>query len=315
MGEAVAAALGGALAGVAPGWLAAGVVLHLANQVMRGGGWYAVVRAAVGADPRLRRRDTMAVWVAGAAAGGLAARAGDAVRVLLMARRLPGAGCPLLAGTLAAEGAGELAVGAGLVAVALTVGVGPELDAPGAPALVAAGLLAAAGVLAAALSPRVRRVARRAGQGCAALRSPAAYARGVLPWQVASRACRLAALACFLVAFGLPAVPAAVLLVVFAQTGGRLLPFGPASVGAGVAVLAASFGAVTGTAVPAGQLAAFFVGTSTLLTVVGLALAVPICLRTAGLGPVLRTVQESARQGRRGLAGGAPARATSLPAP
>jgi hypothetical protein len=312
MGEAVS----GALAGVAPAWLACGVLLHVTNQVMRGGGWYAVIRAAVGDEPRLRRRDTMAAWVAGAAAGGVAARAGDAVRVLLLARRLPRAGCPLIAGTLAAEGAGELAVGAALVAVALALGVGPELAAPSATTLLIAGLVVAAVALAAALLPGLRRIARRAARGCAVLRCPRAYAREVLPWQVASRACRLGALACFLLAFGLPAVPAAVLLVVFAQTGGRLLPFGPASVGAGVAVLAASFGPVTGTAVPAGQLAAFFVGTSTLLTLVGLALAVPICLRTARLGEVLRAVQVSAKQGRSGgLAGGAPARATSLPAP
>ena len=312
MGEAVA----GALAGVAPGWLLCGVLLHVTNQVMRGGGWYAVIRAAVGDDPRLQRRDTMAAWVAGAAAGGLAARAGDAVRVLLLGRRLPGTGYPLLAGTLAAEGAGELAVGAALVAVALALGVGPELAAPSGTTLVIAGLVVAAAGLAAALSPGLRRVARSAGRGCAALRCPGAYARGVVPWQVASRACRLGALACFLAAFGLPAVPAAVLLVVFAQTGGRLLPFGPASVGAGVAVLAAGFGPVTGTAVPAGQLATFFVGTSTLLTLVGLALAVPICLRTARPGEILRAVQLSAKQGRSGgLAGGTPARATSLPAP
>src|ERR687893_1238527 len=89
-----------AVAGVAPGWLVLGVVLHLANQVARGRGWYAVIRTA-GAD--LRRRDAIAAWVAGAGAGGVvSARGGDAVRVLLMRRRLPDAGCPMLAGTLVA---------------------------------------------------------------------------------------------------------------------------------------------------------------------------------------------------------------------
>ena len=57
----------------------------------------------------------IAAWVAGAGAGGLAsARAGDAVRVLLLRRRLPD--CSLLAGTIVAEGAGELLVGAALLA-------------------------------------------------------------------------------------------------------------------------------------------------------------------------------------------------------
>jgi hypothetical protein len=117
--------------------------------------------------------------------------------------------------------------------------------------------------------------------------------------------CRLAALGCFLAAFGLPASIAAVLLVVAAQTGGRLLPFGPAAVGAGAAMLAAGFGPVTGDAVSAGQVAAFFVGTSAVLTVVGTALTLAIC------------AQASAKDGRSTLAGAVlrvrTARATAAP--
>ena len=274
--------LAGSLAGASPGWLALGVALHILNQVARGRGWFAVVRSAHGADPELRRRDTIAAWIAGAAAGGvLSARGGDAVRVFLLARRVPRAGCPLLAGTLVAEGAGEMAIGVGLLGVALALGVGPELGAPGP--LTAAAV--AAGVALAALAvwrvPRLRRLALGIGRGCAALRAPGAYARHVVPWQLASRACRLAALGCLLAAFGLPATPVAVLLVVFAQTGGRLLPFGPASVGAGVALLAATFEPVTGTAVPSAQLALFFVGTSAVLTLTGAVLSVAVCLAMA----------------------------------
>src|SRR3954454_23421131 len=40
----------------APGWLALGVLLHLANQVARGRGWWAVLRPAAGHDPAPRRR-------------------------------------------------------------------------------------------------------------------------------------------------------------------------------------------------------------------------------------------------------------------
>jgi uncharacterized membrane protein len=132
---------------------------------------------------------------------------------------------------------------------------------------------------------RVRRFLSRAGQGCKALRDPRAYARDVLPWQLTSRVLRIAALACFLAAFGLPATPAAVLLVVFAQTSGRLVPFSPASVGAGAAILAATFEPVTGTAVGAAQIATFFMGTSAVLTVVGTALALVICVRSAAQAP------------------------------
>lgn len=264
----------------AAGWLVLGVALHLANQVLRGRGWYALVRAASDCAPR--RRDAIAAWVAGAGAGGLAsARGGDAVRVLLMRRRVPEAGCPLLAGTLVAEGAGEIAVGALLLAVALSVGVGPQIGVSTATVAIVAGaaLALAALLLIARRVPRLRRIAAGVGRGCAPLRAPGAYARDVLPWQVASRACRLGALACFLAAFGLPVSAAAVLLVAFAQGGARMIPFAPASVGASVALLAASFGPVTGSSVAPERLAAFFVGTSTVLTIVGTALALAICLR------------------------------------
>jgi uncharacterized membrane protein YbhN (UPF0104 family) len=284
-------ALGGfaeAVTGAAPGWLVLGVVLHLANQVARGRGWCTLLRSASGED--VRRRDAVAAWVAGAGAGGIAsARAGDAVRVLLLRRRVPD--CPMLAGTIVAEGAGELLVGAALLTVAIAAGLGPEFGAPSliwiVPALVGAVLIA----VVVARTPRLRAIACGVGRGCAPLTRPGAYARGVLPWQVASRACRLGALGCFLAAFGLPATFAAVLLVTAAQSGGRLVPFAPASVGAGAAMLAATFGPITGTAVPAGQLAAFFVGTSVVLTVVGTTLTLAISLqavRWRGLVAVLR---------------------------
>jgi len=300
------------VAGADPRWLAVGVLLHLANQVTRGRGWYALLRTATDADPRLRRCDAVAAWVAGAGAGGVAsARGGDAVRVLLLRRRLGGAGCPLLAGTLVAEGAGEIAVGVAVLAVALAIGTGPALGASASTVLclLAAAAVAGATVAATRRFARLRRIAAGVGRGCAPLRAPRAYAREVLPWQLASRACRLAALGCFLAAFGLPATPAAVLLVAFAQGSSRLLPFAPASVAAGAALLAATFGSVTGEAVAAGQLAAFFVGTSTLLTVVGTVLALLICVGA----------QASARRGRRArpaLADGRElARAAAVPIP
>ncbi len=289
--EEVAAALEHALGGLAEsvtgaalGWLAVGVLLHLANQVLRGRGWHAVVRAATDETCTLRPRDTILAWIAGAGASGVAsARGGDAVRVLLLRRRVPRDGCPLLAGTLVAESAGEVLIGAMLLGVALAVGVGPALGGgpDAAPWMLAGGLaLVGALCLAARRIPAVRRLGARVSRGCVVLRQPATYARRVLPWQLASRGCRFASVLCFLAAFGLPATPVAVLLVVAAQGGGRLLPFAPASVTAGAAMLAAAFEPVTGSSVAAADVAAFFVGTSTVLTVVGIASAVLICSRT-----------------------------------
>ena len=291
----------------APGWLALGVGLHLANQVLRGRGWHTIVLAAAGAGsgprghaeaaPGPRRRDTIAAWIAGAGAGGVfSARGGDAVRILLLSRSCPRGGCPLLAGTLVAEGAGELAAGAALVALALALGAGPELGATATTGFAAlAAVLGALAVWALVRRvPRVRRIAAGIGRGCAPLREPRAYARGVLPWQLASRACRLGALACFLAAFGLPATPIAVLLVTFAQVSGRLVPFAPASVGAGAAILAATLEPVTGSAVPVAQVAAFYVGTSVVLTAVGVVVTTAICLhaiRWRGLADAIRSLR------------------------
>jgi uncharacterized membrane protein YbhN (UPF0104 family) len=304
--------LAGAVAGAAPGWLVLGVVLHLANQVARGRGWYAILLAASPHDPSLRRRDAIAAWMAGAGIGGLAsARGGDAARILLVRLRLRRAGCPLLAGTLVAEGAGEMALGAVLIAAAVGLGIGLQLPSPEAAAVsvLVAGAVALGAALAVRRFQRAGRVAAALGQGCASLRAPRVYARRVLPWQLASRACRAGAVACFLLAFGLHASVAAVLLVGVAQGSGRLVPLAPASVGAGVATLAATFEPVTGTAVPAADLAAFFVGMSTVLTVVGAAVAVAICARTIGwrgLPKVLRGAR---------LAPARPALAPRLPEP
>jgi hypothetical protein len=283
-----------ALAGVSAGWLVLGVALHLANQVARGRGWHAVVKAACPEEGAPRRRDAVAAWVAGAGAGGVvSARGGDAVRVLVLARRSPGTSCSVLTGTLVAETVGETALGGALLVLGLAVGVGPDLGPSAATGLYAlAAVLAAVGVyLLARRSTRARRFLANAAHGCALLRCPKAYSLQVLPWQVASRVFRLGALACFLAAFALPATPAAVLLVVFAQCSGRLVPFSPASVGAGAAILAATFGPVTGTSVSASHVATFFVGTSTVLTVVGTVLALVICAQaSAKVGPSPATV-------------------------
>src|SRR4051794_34198365 len=277
--ERALAGLVDAVAGVAVGWLVLGVALHLANQVARGRGWFAVVRSACDATPP-RGRDAIAAWVAGAGAGGVvSARGGDLVRVLVLGRRMAGERA-VLAGTLVAESVGECTLGLLTLALAVVIGVDAGLN----PKLALYALAALPVLALAARHPRSRALLARVRCGCAALKCPRTYAREVLPWQLLSRLLRLAALGCFLGAFHLPATLAAVLLVTFAQCGGRLVPFSPASVGAGTAILAACFGPVTGTRVPASQLAAFFIGTSTVLTVVGTALALVLCATQANAG-------------------------------
>src|SRR5829696_4761811 len=140
--------MGNALAGASWGWLALGVALHLANQAVRGRGWFAVVRAAGPEDGALRRRDAILAWVAGAGAV-VSARGGDVVRVLLLGRRAGGTRNSVLAGTLVAEAAGDALVGAAVIALAVLLGAAPAFGLPGRGALaIGAGVLGLLVVLA-----------------------------------------------------------------------------------------------------------------------------------------------------------------------
>ena len=116
------------------------------------------------------------------------------------------------------------------------------------------------------------------GAGCAPLARPGTFACTVLPWQIGSRVLRGVSLSCFLLAFDLPAGVAAVLLVMLAQSGGRVLPLAPASAAASVGMLTAGFGPATGATVSTSTVAAFMVGMSPLLTVAGVAIAVTLAV-------------------------------------
>ncbi len=167
-----------ALAGASAGWLALGVLLHLANQAVRGRGWYAVARAASPDDPTLRRRDAILAWVAGAGAGGVvSARGGDVVRVMLLSRRARDTRGSVLTGTLVAEAAGDALVGAAVIGLAVALGAAPALrPARHADARVGRRRARAAGrrsrSCCAAAAAALARIAAGVGRGCAPLGHP-----------------------------------------------------------------------------------------------------------------------------------------------
>jgi len=285
------------LGSVDPLWLVAGVVLHLCSQLARGRGWYAVICAAHPDEVRPRRRDVMATWIAGAGASGvLSARGGDALRILLMKRHMVTT-CPKLIGTLAAETIAETVLGALLTVWALSAGLVPGLHRPGlaTASLIGAGLIALLLVVrrAARRFPAVGRACSDAKAGLAVLGSPAYYARRVASWNVLSRALRLASLAAFLAAFGLAVSITAALVVMIAHSSGRLLPFSPASAATSLGLLVAAFPAVTHTTASASQLTAFYLGTTGLLTVVGIALSALVLVRELGLAGARRVAGDA----------------------
>ena len=221
----------------------------------------------------------------------MSARGGDAVRVLFLGRRLEGTRPSVVAGTLVAEAAGDAIVGIGVALLAVALGAWPAMGLPNADTVLIAApvvalvvLLVRRGMRAPGRATRVKAVAAGMVRGCEPLSHPVSFGCTVLPWQLGSRLLRGGAIACFLAAFHLPAGVAAVLLVMLAQTGGRLLPLAPFSAAAAVGVLTAGFGPATGATVTGGQVAAFMIGMSTVLTIAGALLAVGIICISAGPG-------------------------------
>src|SRR4051794_24770295 len=236
-------------------------------------------------------------WVAGAGASGvLSARGGDALRIVLLRRRMTTT-CPRLVGTLAAETVAESGLGALLTVWALSAGLIPGLHRPG----LAMAALLAAGVLALALAaraaarrfPAIGGACRDARRGLALLGSPGRYLRRVASWGVLSRGLRLGSLACFLAAFGLSVTLTAVLVVMVAHSSGRLLPFGPAGAGASLGLLVAAFPSVTHSSASAGDITAFYLGMTGVLTVVGIVLSAIVLVTALGIGGARRAIADA----------------------
>jgi hypothetical protein len=265
-----------ALAGAQIGWLVLAIVLHVSGQVSRGVAWRGVLAVSW---PQVTRRRACAWYVCGAGLSGLlSARGGDAIRVTLAKRELKDATWPALAGTLCAEGSFETVSGVALMLVAVSLGVG-SLHAPPSALIVALALGCAIVALLAGRSGRVRCVVREVGRGAAILGSPRRWARQVLPYQVAARVLRLGAAACFLLAFGLPAVPAVVIVACLAQGSGAAVPLpgaGPAAVGAALLV---GVPLAAGHAVDSTAVASLAVVWPAALTAVGVALSLLVLAR------------------------------------
>ena len=268
-----------ALAGADGRLLTAAIALHVCGQVARGIAWRGVLAATW---PAVTRRQVCAWHVCGAGLTGLlSVRGGDAVRIALARRELPGATWPTLAGTLCAEGSVEVVCG--LVLALATVWLGIDaLHGPSLPLLAAVAAAAGALALVTLRSARARRLAREVGRGLAVLRQPRRWAGQVLPWQVAARALRLAAVSCFLLAFGLPAAPAVVVAACAAQGSGAMVPLpggGPATMAAALLV---ALPIAAGHPLDAGAVTALAIAWPAALTIVGVTLSGALLLALTG---------------------------------
>lgn len=281
-----------AAARVKPGWVVAGVVLHLLAQIVRTRGWWNILRAAYPGCRRLRWRDVTAAYFAGAGLNGLLpARAGDIVKYAHLHRRVAGSRYATLVATSVPETTFETVCGAGLIGWMLVRGFVPapivagEIPAPDVswyitdpvPAVLGTTcVVAVAVVVLAYLRRRSAAVVRHLRQGLAVFRSPRCYVSGVVTWQALSRLIRLGSLGCFLAAFALPATVRTALLVMAAQGGGRIIPIAPVSAGLRIAMLSYGLVELTGQAIDPARVTAFTFGVSAIVFVVGLAISLTL---------------------------------------
>ena len=261
------------------GWLTAALVLHVCGQACRGLAWRGVLRAAW---PGVTRRRVCAWHICGAGLTGvLSVRGGDAVRMALAKRELPEATWAALAGSLAVEGSFEVVCGIVLTFVAAWLGIG-SLGAP-SPALIAGAVVAAGAVaVLAARSARVRGIVREVRRGFAVLQDRRRWLREVLPWQVAARLLRFAAVGCFLLAFGLPAAPAVVIAACAAQGSGALVPLPGAGPATWAAALLVTLPIAAGHPIDAGAVAALAVVQPLALTIVGVTTSLGLLATLSG---------------------------------
>lgn len=300
-------AFGERIAAVDPRMLAAALVLSLLNLVLRSRAWRNIMRAAF-PEARIRARTAFGAYVAGVGVNAvLPARAGDAVKVFLVRRRVEGTNYPTLVATLVCETFVDMVLALGLIIYALQAGLLPVL--PRLPTLPAFELswiaehpiasAAAAGVLLIAVLLLIRRVKafwRKFGQGLAVLRTPGRYLGGVASYQVAGWLCRLGAAGFFLEAFHVPAGVEAVILVQVAGNLGKLLPATPGGLGPVQALLVVF---LAGSAARADVLA-FSVGMEMSLAIFNALLAVIAIAVMSGRGLRLRSAVADARAGEAG---------------
>jgi hypothetical protein len=272
--------------------LAAGLVLHLAADVVRNRGWYGVLRA-VGPEHRsLRVRDVQAAAFAGGGVNALVpARAGDLVKLAVLRRRLPEAPMPTLAASLVPETLFEWFAGAALLTWALAEGYLPVSifadslaiaeDHPVRAAVAVAAATAAIIAASAIIRRWARRLSRDLAAGLAILRRPRLFLTAVVSWQLAARVIRLGAIACCLTACRLPGGLAAA-AVAMAIDGGTRLRFAPASAGLRVGLLGYALPAATGSAVSVGAVIAYLAAVKTGRTACSLTIAGAVLVATLG---------------------------------
>ena len=247
-------------------WVPFGLALLClaAMQLARARAWRNVLQAAYPDTPISFLR-LSAAYLAGAGINAiLPAHAGDATKVFLAKRQIPGSSYPAVTSSFLVQTVFDTTVGLLVLFYAVSQGLLPEPpQLPDLPAfelsfwaehpqvflIVTATLLAAIAIGIFLLAHRVRRFWERVRQGVAILRTPRRYLREVAAWQGVGWLLRFAAFWLFLEAFGIGGSVGNVMLVMSVQAIANVVPFTPGGAGAQQALLVATLHGPSRTAV------------------------------------------------------------------
>jgi uncharacterized membrane protein YbhN (UPF0104 family) len=243
------------LAAIGWGALVVALFLWAGMLLARSHGWANALRAAY---PRSRvdERFITAAFLAGAGFNAfLPARVGDAVKILLSKKSIPGSSYPAVASSFAVLAPFDTGIGILVLIYALSLGLLPALpEIPDLPAfeiafwaehpqllmffLTALGIGAV--VLFVILARRAEAFWQHIKQGVVILRTPRRYLREVAAWQMVGWLFRFAAFWFFLDAFNIGGLFENVLLVMSVESVAKALPFTPGGAGAQQALLVAT---------------------------------------------------------------------------
>jgi uncharacterized membrane protein YbhN (UPF0104 family) len=278
-----------------------------AMQLARAWAWRNVLRAAY-PGVRISFRELSAAYLVGAGINAiLPAHAGDATKVFLVKREIPGSSYPAVTSSFLVQTVFDTTIGLLVLLYAVAQGLLPKPpQLPRLPAfeisfwaghpqtllIVTGALLVALAVAVYLLAHRVRRFWDRVKQGVVILTQPRRYLREVASWQGVGWLFRFAAFWFFLEAFGIGGSFGNVMLVMSVQAIANIIPLTPGGAGAQQALLVATLSGPSRTAV-----LSFSVGTQIAMAawsvVLGFA-AILLVFRTTDWRGLIRDAQEEA---------------------
>jgi uncharacterized membrane protein YbhN (UPF0104 family) len=252
------------IAAIGWGGFAVALLLWAGMLLARSHGWANALRAAY---PRSRvdERFITASFLAGAGFNAiLPARAGDAIKILLAKKSIPGSSYPAVASSFVVLAPFDTGIGVCVLIYALTLGLLPALpridDLPAFdiafwaehPELLMFFLTVlgiGAVVLFVVLARRAEAFWEHLKQGVVILRTPRRYLAEVASWQMVGWLCRFASFWFFLEAFHIGGSVENVLVVMAVESVAKALPFTPGGAGAQQALLVATLAGPSAAAV------------------------------------------------------------------